>query len=174
MPARIISVNGAERRLKTVAKFAADQRPANAAAIAFAVDFGIDQKTGDCVHSQKFEERLCGRTRAKIATRATRRDLCAGFVERCKNGFLLLRSCGRESSSFGKKFVQAFLHFRKTFAIGFLIVGREGDQSAVNEVDDAGFACAGSAIAGNDAGGERFDFFGFRGSEKFPFLIFGK
>ena len=70
--------------------------------------------------------------------------------------------------------MQPFLNFRQTLSIFFLIVDREADQSSVNEIHDAGFACAGSAIAGNNAGGERFDFFGFRGSEKFPLLICGK
>ena len=175
MPARIIPVNGAEWRLKTVAGFAADQRPANAAAIAFAVGFGIDQKTGDGMHAENFEERLSGGIRAiKIATRTARHALCAGFVDRRKNGFLLFRGCGGERGGPREKFVQPFLNFRQTLSIFFLIVDREREQSAINEIHHAGFACAGSAIARNNAGGERFDFFGFRGSEKFPFLIFGK
>ncbi len=90
MPARIIPVNGAEGRLKTVAGFAADQRPANAATIAFALGFGIDQKTGDSMHAENFEERLSSGMRAiKVATRTGRHVLCAGFVDRRKNGFLL-------------------------------------------------------------------------------------
>ena len=155
--------------------FAADQRPANAAAIAFAVGFGIDQKTGDGMHAENFEERLSGGIRAiKVATRTVRHVLCAGFVDRRKNGFLLFWGCGGERGGPREKFVQPFLNFRQTLSIFFLIVDRERDQGAVNEVDDAGFARAWSAIAGNDAGGERFDFLGFGGREKFPLLIFGK
>src|SRR5207253_491360 len=115
--------------------------PADAAAIAFAVGFGIDEKTGDGVHAQNFEERLSGGIRAiKIATRTAWRDSCASFVDRRKNGFLLFGGCSGERGGPREKFVEPFLNFRQTLSIFFLIVDREGDQSAVNEVDDAGFA----------------------------------
>ena len=158
-----------------MAGFAADQRSSQRRRDCLCDRLRIDQKTGNGVHARTVQKRLSGGIRRiKVATRSARRDLSAGFVDRRKNGFLLFGRCGGERGGPREKFVQPFLNFRQTLSIFFLIVDREGDQSAVNEIDDAGFACAGSAIAGNNAGGERFDFFGFRGSEKFPFLIFGK
>ena len=134
---------------------AADDRPTDAAPVALAIGFGIDQKTGDGVHAQDFKERL----RRAIAGGNWRADGAADFLIRLRPAIPELASCcsgssGGKSSDAGKKFADALLQFRQAFAIGFLIVGGKGDQGAIDEIDDAGFACAGSAVAGNNAGGK--------------------
>jgi hypothetical protein len=66
------------------------------------------------------------------------------------------------------------LNCGKSFAVSLLVVHGKGDQSAIDKIDDAGFARAGSAVARNDARSDGCDFFGFLGREVFEFLCFGR
>jgi len=157
-----------------VLEVAADDRPSNAAPIALAIGFGVDEKARDSVKTEHFKERLRACVGAEVCARTARRDFRTGFIERFQNGGLLFGRSRRKSGDARKEFGDALLQLRKAFSIGLLIVHGKSDQGAINEIDDASFACAGSAVTRNDARRERFDFPGFGGSEEFPFLSFGK
>ena len=100
LPAGIVLVVVAERRLEHVLAIAADHFPANAVADCRAIGIRIDQKP----------QMVCTRTVSKKACAAPRAngtvDLAAGglFVEGLQNLVLLLRSGGRK-----------FLDGRETF-----------------------------------------------------------
>src|SRR5215510_5154479 len=81
LPAGIALVVSAERRLETVLRRAADYRPADAAAIAFAVGFGVDQETCQGVRAQQFEKGLRPEASTKAAALAAGRAFGAHFVE---------------------------------------------------------------------------------------------
>src|ERR1700674_2095388 len=96
------------------------------------------------------------------------------LIQRAQNLILLLGRGGREFFEGGKKFANARLQGGETFAVGFLVVDGEGGERAVDEIDDAGFAGAGSFIGGDDARGDGVDFDGFLGREELEFRRRGR
>ena len=69
-----------------------------------------------------------------------------------------------------KELLQASSDFGKTFAIGFLIVGGEGDQRTVNEEHHTGLTGARGAVTRDNAGSNGFHFLRLFGSKKLEFL----
>ena len=157
-----------------MSRIASYNRPTDSTAISPAIGIRVNQKTGDGVRAQNFKERLRGRSRKEIGTRAMRRIFRADFVERLKYCFLLFSGGGREDRGVREKFLKAFLNAGQSLAIGFLVVNRKGDQCAVNEIDDAGFSPARCAIARDNAGSDGFDFLCFGRREEFPLLILSR
>lgn len=79
-------------------------------------------------------------------------------------------SCRGKDGRGREKTLQTLLNFRYTFAVGFLILGGERHQRAINEVHDTSFPSARCTIARYNTRSDRFHFFRFGRSQKFKFL----
>jgi hypothetical protein len=91
------------------------------------------------------------------------------IVESLQNLILLFGRGSREFFDTGKEFADAGLQGGKTVTVSFLVVDGESSKTAVDEVDDAGFAGTGGLAGGDDARGYGVDFDGFLGSEELEF-----
>jgi len=141
---------------------AADGFPADELAVAAA--FRVDEKSENGMDAQGLEEirRGAGCEAASAAFRPLEllRDVRDNFQ-------FLLFSGGGEAGNAGKKFGGGFLHSFEAFLIDGQSLAEKGFQGAVDEVDHAGFACAGGGIRRDDAGGEGFDLARLVGGEHF-------
>src|SRR5262249_50943544 len=120
LPARVVPVVVAEGRLKSVLGQAADHGPAHAAAIAASIRFRVNQKTGQGVRANGFEE-LRGRAGDEIRARPARRRFRTRFIERFKNRHLLFGSCRGEKGRGGKKPLQPLMNFGNTLPVNLLL-----------------------------------------------------
>src|ERR1700738_2749047 len=104
------------------------------------------------MNANSFKERLGRGVEAESAA------VVRFIVEGMQHLILLLGRGGGEFLDVGKEFADADLQTGQAFAVGFLVVDGEGGKGAVDKIDDAGFASAGSFVGGNDARGDRVDF----------------
>src|SRR5882724_1404846 len=150
LEAGIILVVVTEGRLEGVLAVAADELPADAVGIAAGV--GIDKEAADGVRANGLEEASAVRASAKNVVAAAS---VAG--DRAQNFILLLGVGGREGFHGRKHLFGLCLKSGQAIAIGLLLVLGEGEESTVDEIDDAGFAGAGSFGSGDDARADGFD-----------------
>src|SRR6266404_226506 len=120
------------------------------------------------MNANSFKERLGRGVEAESAA------VVRCIVESMQHLILLLGSGGGEFFYVGKELADAELQTGQAFAVGFLVVDGEGGESAVDEVEDAGFAGTRCFVGGNDACGDGVDFNGLLGREELEFRRRGR